>query len=431
MTDATQREQERIKSVARLLHQGCRPLKVLSALAWPPEVKTTFLDGGSQELPRVSYPAFDPTPTIEAVREARRLIVPVTTIDLWFDQQAQAIELAARMLAAAGTPAFFDHARQLYGEPTAPLRYLPVTPIQLAHTVQETIAQLAQIHFDLAPPAYHSATEVAKRLKVAVKEHFGDQAPSVDLVDQLSANALATSKAIRVRRDARFTDRDFIQLLHHEAHIHVATSINGKAQTDLPILGDAHPGTTRTQEGLAVFAELVSGSIELDRLRRLADRVITIQMAIDGADFLDVYRYYLEKTSQPDQSFESARRVFRGGVITGGAPFTKDVVYLTGLLSVNYFIRACFAAGRADAIHLLFCGKLDLFAVPALCELYALGLCRPPRFLPPWISDPRYLLATLTFSTFANRHDLEPLVQVATKLLDSAPVVRMPANESP
>jgi hypothetical protein len=100
------------------------------------------------------------------------------------------------------------------------------------------------------------------------------------------------------------------------------------------------------------------------------------------------------------------------------------------LLSVDYFIRACFTAGRADAIKLLFCGKLDLFAIPALCELYAMGLCHPPRFLPPWISDLRYLLATLTFSGFANRQDLEPLVRVATKLLDSAPVVRMPTPRS-
>jgi hypothetical protein len=159
----------------------------------------------------------------------------------------------------------------------------------------------------------------------------------------------------------------------------------------------------------------------------LADRVIAIQMAIEGADFIEVYRYFLEQTDQPDQSFESARRVFRGGIITGGAPFTKDVVYLTGLLSIIYVIRACFAAGRADCLHLMFCGKLDLFALPALCELYAMGLCRAPRFLPPWISDPRHLLAMLTFTVFANRLDIEPLVAVVTKLLDSAPVVRMPS----
>ncbi len=266
---------------------------------------------------------------------------------------------------------------------------------------------------------------MAEDLQRAVRVHFGDQAPAVELVERLSANALATSKAIRIRSGARFTDRDFTQLLHHEAFVHVATSINGKAQTELPILAAGHPGTTRTQEGLAVFAEVISGSIELDRLRRLADRVLAIQMAIEGADFLDVYGFFLERTADPDQAFENARRVFRGGVLTGGAPFTKDLVYLLGLLQVNNFIRASFAAGRADCLTLLFCGKLDIMDIPALCELYALGLCRPPRFLPPWISDPRYLLAMLTFSLFTSRLSMEPIVEVASKLLASAPVVRM------
>jgi len=96
------------------------------------------------------------------------------------------------------------------------------------------------------------------------------------------------------------------------------------------------------------FSEIISGTIELDRLRRLADRVFAIQMAIEGADFLEVYGYFLERTGNPDQSFENARRVFRGGVITGGAPFTKDVVYLFGLLQVSNAIRAIFSAGRSD-----------------------------------------------------------------------------------
>ncbi len=428
-TTATEREKERISEVSQLLYKASQPLRILRAIAWAPEVKETFLANGGRELPQVTYPAFDPTPSIEAVREARRRVVPVTTIDLWLDRQAQSIELGARMLAAVGTPGFFEYGRQLYGEPSAPLRYVPITPLDLAQSVLDTIAQLAHIDIHTAPPSTHTAEEVAADLDRAVRAHFGEQAPAIELVDRLSANALATTRAIRIRRGACFTDRDFIQLLHHEAYIHVATSLNGKAQTELPILAAGHPGTTRTQEGLAVFAEVISGSIELDRLRRLADRVLAIQMAIEGADFLDVHGFFLERTGDPDQAFENARRVFRGGVITGGAPFTKDLVYLLGLLQVNNFIRASFAAGRADCLGLLFCGKLDIFDIPALCELYALGLCRPPRFLPPWISDPRNLLATLTFSLFTSRISLEPIVEVARKLLDSAPVVRLPAAE--
>jgi uncharacterized protein (TIGR02421 family) len=250
----------------------------------------------------------------------------------------------------------------------------------------------------------------------------------VTLVDTLSANALATANEIRIRRDARFTDRDAVQLLNHEAYIHVATSLNGRAQTDLPILGAGHPGTTRTQEGLAVFAEIISGAIELDRLRRLADRVFAIQMAIDGADFLEVYGYFLERTGNTDQSFENARRVFRGGVITGGAPFTKDVVYLFGLLQVSNTIRAIFSAGRSDCLRLLFCGKLDLQDIPALCELTAMGLCQPARYLPPWASDLRSLLAILTYSTFMNKIDQTPMIVVAQKLLETAPIVQFPTE---
>ncbi len=425
-TSATETEKERIRSIARLLHAGSRPLRVLRTITWAPEVKDAFLASGGRELPRVTYEPFDPTPSIEAVREARRRIVPVTTIDLWLDRQAEAIDLGARMLAAVGTPSFFEYGRRVYGEPTAPLRYLPLAPLELAQDVLNTIEQLARIDMPIAPPAYHTAESVADDLQRAVQDHFGEQAPAIELVDRLSANALATSDRIRVRRGARFTDRDFAQLLHHEAYIHVATSLNGKAQTELPILAAGHPGTTRTQEGLAVFAELISGAIELDRLRRLADRVLAIQMAIEGADFLDVHRFFLERAGDSDQAFENARRVFRGGVLTGGAPFTKDLVYLLGLLQVNNFIRASFAAGRADCLTLLFCGKIDLFDVPALCELYALGLCQAPRFLPPWISDPRYLLALLTFSLFSNRVNMQPVFEAAERLLASAPVVRMP-----
>ena len=73
MTNATEREQERIRAVNRLLHGACRPLRILRTVAWAPEVKETFLAQGARELPDVTYAPFDPAPTIEAVREASTL----------------------------------------------------------------------------------------------------------------------------------------------------------------------------------------------------------------------------------------------------------------------------------------------------------------------------------------------------------------------
>lgn len=423
--NGNEREKARIRWMTKLLYEASRSIRVLGAISWPSEVRTQFFAKGASELPQVSYEPVDTALAIEAVQEARRHLSGKGAIDQWMARQADTLEQSAHMLAAVGTPAFFSHAREIYGEPAALLQLFPLTSLELAESIHETVGQLARVDIEITPPSYHDAEEVALDIDKAVRGHFGDAAPSVELVDELSSNALASTSAIRVRHDARFTDRDAGQLLNHEAYIHVATSLNGRAQTHLPILAAGHPGTTRTQEGLAVFAEIISGTMELDRMQRLADRVIAIQMAVDGADFLQVYQYFQDRSRSDEQAFESTRRVFRGGVLAGGAPFTKDVVYLFGLLQVSNFIRAAFAAGRADVLRLLFCGKLDLQDLPVMCQLHAMDLLQAPVYLPPWINDPRYLLALLTYSSFMNRSEIQTLQTAAELLLADAPVVKV------
>lgn len=401
------------------------PVQVLSYVAWAPEVKARFFASGERELPEPRYPEFDPGPSIELIRQARRQIAPVTTIDALLERHAESVEGGARMLAARGTEAFFERSRDLFGEPTDPLRYLPVTSLDLARKIHAAVEEIANVDLHVEALAEHDAVAVAAVLEAGVRAHFGDAAPKIEIVDALSANAVASPDRIRVRRGARFSDRAANELLQHEAFVHVATSLNGRAQPDLPSLGDDHPGTTRTQEGLAVFAELVSGTLELERLRRLADRVVAIQMAIEGAGFLDVYRWFVEQCGgDRDQAFENTRRVFRGGKLEGRAPFTKDVVYLFGLLQTSTAIRAAFSAGRADLIPLLFVGKLDVADVPALAELTAMGMCKMPRFVPPWLSDPRFLLALLTYSTFRSGLDERPLHEAVRRMLEHTPIAR-------
>jgi uncharacterized protein (TIGR02421 family) len=415
---------ERVTAVTTLLARAARPLCVLRAIDWPPEVRERFLASNGKELPRVVYPPCDTSGSLERVARARRKRVGHAGIDAWLARHAESIEHTARMLASIATPDFYRYGRMLYGDSSTPLRFHDSTPLDLARDVHETIALFVRVRPDFVPPPTQGSATVARTIRTAVAEHFGRDAPEVKVVAKLSANALATSKEIRIRRGARFTDRDAQQLLQHEAHIHVATSINGKYQDLLPILGVSYPYVTRTQEGLAVFAEVITGTMELDRMRRLADRVVAIQMAIDGADFIEVYRWFLDRTGQPEQSFESTRRVFRGGVVTGGAPFTKDVTYLYGLLQVTNLVRTAFAAGRADVLRTLFCGKVEIQDVPVLVELAHLKLLKAPRYVPPWVSDPRALLATLTFSTFINRIDLAPMVQRAQQLLADTPLLR-------
>lgn len=415
---------ERVTSVAEQLARAAKPLMVLRAIDWPADVKEKFLAAGARELPQVEYAPFDATRSLERVATARRRRTGHAGIDAWIQRHADAIEGTARMLQAVGTPDFYRYGRDLYGDAAMPLRYHPATPLDLARSVHDIIDQFARARPDFVPPPTQGSATVARFLRDAVGKHFGRDAPEVNVVAKLSANALATSKEIRVRRGARFTDRDAQQLLQHEAYIHVLTSINGRHQDFLPILGVSYPYVTRTQEGLAVFAEVMTGTMELDRLRRLADRVVAIRMAGEGADFIQVYRWFLDRTGQPDQSYESTRRVFRGGVITGGAPFTKDVTYLYGLMQVTNLVRSAFVAGRSDVLRALFCGKLDVHDVPVFCELAQLQLLRAPKHVPPWVSDPRGILATLTFSTFMQRIDLDAMAQQMQRILANTPVLR-------
>jgi uncharacterized protein (TIGR02421 family) len=416
---------ERYRAAATILHDAAKPLKVLSALAWPAELRTQFLASGGTRMPEPVYRAVDPAPVLDAVAAARRLLRPGPVVDTWLDREAASIEATALMLSTVGTSAFHAYSRQLYGVPTQPLRVDPTTPLELAERVNDAVADLTAVRL-LAPAVRNrSGEQVAADLRTGLAEVFGEDAPDIVVVDELSANASATATRIKVRRDAMFTRRDAAQLLNHEAFIHVATALNGRAQTDLPLLAIGHPGTTRTQEGLAVFSEFVSGTLELDRLRRLADRVLAVQMVCDGADFVELYRWFLDRSPDEQQAFESTRRIFRGAPLGGGAPFTKDCGYLSGLLAVMTLVRAVFHADRADTLGLLFAGKLDLWAIPALAELRSRGLCRPARFLPPWASDPGWVLAYLTLSTFMSAIDLDAVAAAVGEMLDRCPVVEV------
>ena len=417
---AVEKEADRIRHVSDLLHRATRSIQILGHISWPRSIREQFFEKDARELPVVSYPNFDPSEPIAIISEARRHLKD-SSVDAWLNRQASYIEKTVLMLSACGTSDFFKYSSELYGQPLDILPDQASTPHALAVHFDKQIQSVAHIDLGAPSPACFLAETVADEMEKSVKAMFGDEAPEVMVVDELSANALAGPKRIRIRRSACFTDKDIHQLINHEAYIHVATALNAVAQPDLKILRASHPGTTKTQEGLAVFAEFITGSMDFDRMQRLADRVLAIQMAIEGADFIDVYRYFLERTGNQGQAFENARRVFRGGVLGGGAPFTKDIVYLDGLLRVHTFLKSVVSSGRVDCLRLLFCGKLDIEDIPILHELTERGLCRAPKYLPPWASDMRYLLCHLTYSSFLNGMDLGPVRAHYDALLESIP----------
>lgn len=395
----TSGDPDSLRRGARALRDAESKVRILRSIAWPRSVMERFLAAGGEELPVVDYEPFDAGAVLGLVDDVRSMLDPQNPDHGYLARQADSIASGARLLEAVGTREFTAVSRSIYGEPKAPVLDGPTSSLDLAERLDRVLTPLDRADLGQVSPKLDAHT-VAIRMAAMTEPVFGDATPAFELVDELGAKAVAGARRVRLRRDGDYTEADVRQLVMHEVFVHVATSLNGRMQEDLPILAAAHPSTTRTQEGLAVFSEILGGSMAPARFRRLAGRVIAIQMALDGADFLELHRFFLERCGDPAQAFEDAKRVVRGGLVTGGAPFTKDGVYLDGLLRVHHFLRAAVQLGRAEIIPLLFVGKLDLEDLPDVARFVTSGLCRSPRLLPPWVRDRQFLVSYLAYAGF-------------------------------
>jgi uncharacterized protein (TIGR02421 family) len=225
-----------------------------------------------------------------------------------------------------------------------------------------------------------------------------------------------------LRATALFSERDLEQLTQHEAFIHTLTSLNGRHQPHLTVLGLGAPRTTRTQEGLATFAEIITGAIDISRLRRLALRVVMVKRALDGADFIDVFRGFLDAGQSEIESYRSAARVFRGGNVRGGLCFTKDGAYLEGVMIIHVFIRKVLQEGRGELLPMLFAGRLTTADVITLAPYRETGLVAAPVYMPPWARDPQRVLSIMAFSAAVqhlrlDRFDLQRFVDFEDEVI--------------
>ena len=408
MAEFSTTELERLNRAAELLFEAEDRLPVLRSTNWDRSLATRFFDSGETELPEPVYPQVDTAPTFEKVGAAEKLIDGSSPVHDWLRRLALVTRQTGQMLGAMGTAEFSTLSAELYGSPTTPIADGQNTALDLALRLDRHLSDLDEGSVRLEPLVKVSAEELKARLELELPKHFGPDAPEVIVTPDVAAKAAAGKDYIKLRDDAEFSDLDADQLLHHEALIHIATGMNGRSHGRFTVLGESHPGNAQTQEGLAVFAEFITGSIDPRRFRRLANRVIAIDMAMKGADFLEVYRFFRERgvSDVPFEAFESTRRVFRGGTLTGGAPFTKDSVYLSGLVEVHSYLRAAIRGGDVRLIELLFVGKIDLEDLAAMDLLAQEDLIQRPQYMPPWARDVRYLLAYLSYSTFLNQIDL-------------------------
>lgn len=397
---------ERYAALDQRLLAAVRGIRILSTVAWPASLEDRMIAdyaAGRHALPQVAYVAPDLSRARAELAAIEREAGHDDPLGDYLCRSAESWRIAAEMLEAAGTRGVTAPSIVLYGHPGDVIPGSGKSNLDAARYFVELADELgADLPADdgqAGIPAEALRAELAQTLD----GFFGSGMITVEVDPELTAKAAAGATRIRLRGGTSFSHYDRHQLLAHEAYVHSLTALNGREQPLLPSMARTSPRVTATQEGLAVFAELMSGAIDITRLKRISLRILAIDMALRGADFVEVYRYFREQGQLPADSFHSAQRVFRGVPLTGGAAFAKDNVYLSGLLAVHTFFRWALKQRRMDLLRHLFAGKLALHDVMALEPHFASGAIVQPRWLPPWMQNVHGLAGKLAFSLFVNR----------------------------
>ncbi len=403
---------QRIAEFDSQLVKLAKPILVLKHLNWPDAIEERFLShwrSGQPTLPIVELQVPDWSKPIAALDDFVQRCEGDDEILRFLRRTAFSYAEAGRMLMAAGTPEFTQRSIRLYGRPDDIYATQSFTGVDAAAFLLEKTDALC--HGSHIAPTYAevSAERFAEQLGQAIQVYFEDDDVEVVVDDKLSSKAIAGTTRLRVRASALFSDLDFDQLYHHEALVHMATAINGKRQSNLTSLGLGALRTTRTQEGIAVFAELATRSIDINRLRRLGLRILALKMALDGGDFLDCFRLFLEAGQDERESYKSAQRIFRGGDVRGGIAFTKDSVYLKGLMELHVLMNVAIRDNQPQIVERLFAGRMTIADAITLGPYFDSGFLQRPRYVPPWACDTRRLAASLAYSAFMMNVDLAPV----------------------
>ncbi len=168
-------------------------------------------------------------------------------------------------------------------------------------------------------------------------------------------------------------------LIQHEVGTHVLTYVNGRNQP-FQQLYCGLAGCDELQEGLAVLSEYLVGGLSPPRFRLLAGRVMAAKMLIEGATFIDTYRELNERFGFSIRTaYIITSRIYRGG------GFTKDAVYLRGLVNLLKYLR------NGGDLSPLMIGKISIEDIPLIQELQLRKVLKPILLSPRYLNSPESL----------------------------------------
>ncbi|WP_041523072.1 flavohemoglobin expression-modulating QEGLA motif protein [Gilvimarinus agarilyticus] len=400
----------KLKALSDQLVALQKPIRILDAIKWPAEVQERFFAAGGKRLPDVGRDYYEHNPLpfdrhkltdsfIELERDVVRQLGAQDALGRILRDTINQYRLVLEMLGSRGTARFGELSRRLYGSPSDCITGDNKTLLEVGQELCRVFSLPAAAQLTPSGKRQLNATEATAYLSTRMDEYFTPGTVNVTLSDDIVSDAAAGGDCLKLNRRSIFTPQDLNVLEVHEGWVHIGTTLNGRAQPWASWLSVGSPRITAIQEGMAVLMETLTFSSFPKRAQRVSDRVVAVDMAERGADFVELYRFFRERGDSEHDSFRVAQRVFRGGTVNGGSVFTKDISYVKGFVENVGFIRSAIYAGRPEMIPLLYLGKLALDDIPALQEHLQLGHIVAPRFLPPMFKNLNGLYVWFGFSS--------------------------------
>ncbi len=233
----------------------------------------------------------------------------------------------------------------------------------------EYLMHLPTVPFEPKTPPLIPIEDVLNKFKNALSVY--GLSCRIELSNRIVSQAMVlnSNKTICIRKDAKFTEKQVNALIEHEIGVHMVTTENSLNQK-LKIFNLGLPVNTETQEGLAILSEILSGNITLERLKKIALRVLVTDMMCNGATFNDVFNFlYNDHQINTDEAFTITTRVFRGGGLT------KDYLYLSGLVKIMKFWK------DGNDLSPLMVGKTSLSFYDLIFEMIEREMVSRPKFI--------------------------------------------------
>jgi len=421
VNDKTQtKEAKVIRALSDRLVDAQRPIRILDAVKWSPDVREDFFAKKFTRLPKVDQTYYEKSPlgydVEEKIREFEQIIVDIKSqlgnyhgIGIIMMNMCEEYIKACQMLQARGTEQFGNLSMILYG--SSDDVFYPGGPKlrELAFLLEEVLVNLKEQMLTPLDEKRFTASETVADLQRRLSHYFEeDNLAKVMESDNIIADASAGADTIKVNTEVMFSERDIHYLEVHEGWVHVGTTINGSLQPVCTFLSKGSPSSAVTQEGLAIITEIFTYCSNPSRMHKIVSRLHALDIATQGGNFLDVFNFFREKGWDENDSYNYAVRMFRGSV-PDGKPFTKDLCYTKGFLVIYNYIRLATREGLINNVPTMFVGKTLLKDLPVLNEYVQQGLIMPPKYLPPMFKDLAGLSAWMLFSLFLNKMNVDKL----------------------